>query len=114
MENGEYISLVTEHDEDNEKILTINEYLTGEAAKERILRNKKLAEYLNVDEEDYYSMTDNMKKLLNLGMDVIAKYMDDDIREQVHNELAPCSDEEFLEKYMELHYEKYGEEFQVN
>ena len=28
--------------------------------------------------------------------------MDDDIREQVHGELAPCTPEEFLKRYLEL------------
>lgn len=35
-------------------------------------------------------------------MDVIAVYMDDDKREQVHFELAPCDPEEFLKQYLEL------------
>lgn len=35
-------------------------------------------------------------------MDVIAVYMDDDKREQVHFELAPCDPEEFLKRYLEL------------
>lgn len=39
--------------------------------------------------------------------------MDDDIREQVHAEKAPCSELEFLAEYMERHAEKYGVEFMV-
>lgn len=35
-------------------------------------------------------------------MDRIAIYMDDEKREQVHRELAPCSPEEFLKRYIEL------------
>lgn len=35
-------------------------------------------------------------------MDTIASYMDDDIREAVHFELAPCKPEEFLKRYLEL------------
>lgn len=35
-------------------------------------------------------------------MDVIATYMNDEIREQVHGELAPCTPEEFLDRYCEL------------
>lgn len=35
-------------------------------------------------------------------MDAIAVYMDDDKREQVHFEFAPCEPEEFLKKYLEL------------
>lgn len=35
-------------------------------------------------------------------MDEIASYMDDDIREQVHFELAPCNNSDFLGRYVEL------------
>ena len=35
-------------------------------------------------------------------MDIIASYMDDDKRETVHAELAPCEPEEFLKRYLEL------------
>ena len=34
--------------------------------------------------------------------DVVVNYMDDDIRERVHDELAPCTEEEFLNRYLEL------------
>ena len=39
--------------------------------------------------------------------------MDDEIREDLHRELAPCSDLEFLEAYMQRHFEKYGEDFAI-
>ena len=35
-------------------------------------------------------------------LDAIAMYMDDDIRETVHAELAPCTPDEFLTRYVEL------------
>lgn len=35
-------------------------------------------------------------------MDTIATYMDDEIREHVHDELAPCEPEEFLRRYLEF------------
>lgn len=41
----------------------------------------------------------------NLSYDelsVIAMYMDENIREQVHFELAPCTPYEFLNRYCEL------------
>ena len=38
--------------------------------------------------------------------------MDDEIRERLHNELAPCTDQEFFDAYCEAHEEKYGEEFE--
>ena len=34
------------------------------------------------------------------SIDVWAGYMDDEIREAVHNDLAPCSDAEFLAAYL--------------
>lgn len=37
-----------------------------------------------------------------ISIDTMTCYMDDDIREQVHRELAPCTDAEFLNKYLEL------------
>lgn len=50
----------------------------------------------------------NMKRyneevaISNELMDTIAGYMDDEKREQVHAELAPCTPEEFLTRYIEL------------
>lgn len=43
-----------------------------------------------------------MRKIDQNLMNVIATYMDDDKREQVHYELAPCTPEEFLNRYLEL------------
>lgn len=43
-----------------------------------------------------------MRKISQKLMDVIASYMDDDIRETVHYELAPCTPEEFLIRYLYL------------
>ena len=36
------------------------------------------------------------------GWDVVALMMDDDIREDVHDRLAPCSKHEFLTEYLRL------------
>lgn len=41
-------------------------------------------------------------KLTQEQLDIIATYMDDEIREQVHSELAPCTPEAFLNRYLEL------------
>lgn len=35
-------------------------------------------------------------------MEIISAYMDNEIKEQVHSELAPCKPEEFLSRYIEL------------
>lgn len=34
--------------------------------------------------------------------DALVEMMDDDIRERVHYELAPCTDEDFLRRYLDL------------
>jgi hypothetical protein len=34
--------------------------------------------------------------------DVIVNYMDDETREAVHDELAPCTEVEFLTRFLEL------------
>ena len=41
-------------------------------------------------------------------------YMDDELRERVAWELAPCSDKDFMDRYVYLHYETFAEEFVIN
>lgn len=41
-------------------------------------------------------------KNLNKNWEAIASYMDDETRERVHFELAPCTNVEFLRRYLEL------------
>ena len=43
--------------------------------------------------------------------EAIVSLMDDDLREEVHTELAPCTDEAFVRRYAELHEERFGEYF---
>ena len=40
--------------------------------------------------------------LQGTAWDVIVYYMDDATRERVHMELAPCTEEEFLTRYLEI------------
>lgn len=40
--------------------------------------------------------------MTNYYWEAIVNYMDDDIREQVHAELAPCTKAEFMARYCEL------------
>lgn len=42
----------------------------------------------------------NGRCITNVDMDDIARFMDDDIREMVHMDLAPCSHEEFIIAYL--------------
>lgn len=58
-----------------------------------------------------------MMVLLNgheVDFDACVNLMDDDIREELHMEMAgSCTEQEFLDAYCEAHSNKYGEEFQI-
>lgn len=40
--------------------------------------------------------------------------MDDDIREEIHASLAPCTEQEFFRAYELAHAERYGEEWELS
>ena len=48
-----------------------------------------------------------------VDFDVVVNMMDDEIREKLHNELAPCTDQEFVDAYVAAHEAKYGEQFEI-
>ena len=48
-----------------------------------------------------------------VDFDVVVNMMDDEIREELHNELAPCTDQEFVDAYIEAHEAKYNERFEI-
>jgi len=39
--------------------------------------------------------------------------MDNDIRESLHNGMAPCTDQQFLDAYIDAHEERFNESFTV-
>lgn len=39
--------------------------------------------------------------------------MDDDLREDIHIDLAPCTEQEFFDEYAKKHEEKFGEEWEL-
>lgn len=39
--------------------------------------------------------------------------MDDDIREEIHRELAPCSEQEFFDAYATAHEDRFGETWEL-
>lgn len=54
------------------------------------------------------------KEIIENGLyDAAVNLMDDEIREAIHAELAPCTEEEFLEEYMKRHEDKYNEQFTI-
>ena len=59
--------------------------------------------------------TDEAEEIVSNGLyDVAVELMDDEIREELHDQIAPCSDLCFMEAYIGRHYEKFGEVFTVN
>lgn len=53
------------------------------------------------------------KNGVKVNFEVAEMYMDDEIREEIHNELAPCTDQEFFDEYAKRHEEKFGEEWEM-
>ncbi|WP_278558883.1 hypothetical protein [Acidaminococcus intestini] len=46
--------------------------------------------------------------------DAAVEMMDDDLREELHREMAPCTNQEFYDAYVKAHAAKYnGEKFQI-
>ena len=44
-----------------------------------------------------------------LDFEILLENMDDDIREALHRELAPCDERAFADAYAEKHEQKFGE-----
>lgn len=60
-----------------------------------------------------------MKKVINLSgieidFDAAVGMMDDDIREALHGDIAPCTEQEFFSAYEELHAAKFGREWELS
>lgn len=49
-----------------------------------------------------------------IDFETAVSMMDDEIRESVHAELAPCTEQEFFAAYEIAHAEKYGEEWELS
>jgi hypothetical protein len=58
-----------------------------------------------------YTTAEEANAELQNRLDDIAVLMDDDIRERIHSELAPCTARAFLKAYDWAHSEKHGEDF---
>lgn len=55
---------------------------------------------ISIDNGNSFSSID--AAIAGIGFDAIVGMMDDEIREAVHTELAPCTEAEFLARYLEL------------
>ena len=55
---------------------------------------------------------------IDIDFDVAVNLMDDEIREQLHEELVmqsdeDCTEQKFFDEYCKAHKEKYGEEWEL-
>lgn len=46
---------------------------------------------------------------VSLDYDNAVNYMDDELCEQLYDELAPCSEQQFFTAYEQAHLDKFGE-----
>ena len=73
------------------------------------------AEKLGIVQEDKMTTKIEEDKMVinsagkELDYDAAVALMDDDLREELHNAIAPCTDQEFLTAYEGKHSEKFGE-----
>lgn len=59
-------------------------------------------------------VSDDAAEIIDAGLyDAAVALMDDEIREELHAELAPCSDGAFLTAYMKRHLDKFGTKFTI-
>lgn len=50
---------------------------------------------------------------VEIDFDAAVLMMDDKTREELHAELAPCSEQEFFDAYAKAHNEKFDEEWEL-
>lgn len=51
---------------------------------------------------------------VELVFEMISYMMDDDLREELHYRLAPCTEQEFMTAYCIAHEEKFGESWALD
>jgi len=74
---------------------------------------KAVKSYLEKDQKMKYPKVIN-EYGKEIDFDAAVNIMDDDLREQLNNELAPCTNQKFFEAYAKAHLEKFDEEFEPN
>ena len=57
---------------------------------------------ISIDNGFHYLYIDENKDEIIRLWDSIVEYMDDETREAVHMEIAPCTEIEFLKRYLEI------------
>lgn len=50
---------------------------------------------------------------VEINFEAAVNSMDDEIREMLHQEIAPCTDQEFFDAYCKAHEDKFDEEWEL-
>jgi len=50
----------------------------------------------------------------SVNYDAAVELMDNDLREEVAADLAPCTEQEFFDEYVKRHAVKFGEEWELD
>lgn len=81
----------------------------------------EIVEHETFDGIDSYELLRNLATLEagyslddRLDDEAAVNLMDDELRELLHANLAPCSEQEFFDAYLDAHCVKYGEEFRID
>jgi hypothetical protein len=114
--SGKVITIETSYDD------FINFFYLPDEAPEQDADGAYLADddtinYALVEYPDAVKSADGMVK--NLGGKWLTfadtlEYMDDDIREHLHSELAPCGEQEFFTAYEKAHKKQFGESWELS
>ena len=51
---------------------------------------------------------------IQIDFDVAVGYMDDELREQIHDDMAPCNEQAFFDEYAHRHENKFGEVWELD
>lgn len=50
---------------------------------------------------------------VEINFEAAVNFMDDEIREMLHGEIAPCTDQEFFDAYCKAHEDRFDEEWEL-
>ena len=50
---------------------------------------------------------------VEINFEAAVNFMDDEIREMLHQEITPCTDQEFFDAYCKAHEDKFDEEWEL-
>ena len=82
-------------------VFTLEEIMT-DAANFKIPLAEYITEYLDVHQDNPMDAEQLLEYADRLGMDTVSQYMDDTIRAYLDNQLAPCTEREFIEAYLQM------------